>query len=63
MLKELHDPEAGGGVGVFNQVVNFNIAALDGPSVAQMIRSQKGLIASVVAEAAQESTAFKRALR
>ena len=48
---------------MFNQVVNFNIAALDGPSVAQMSRSQKGTIASVVAEAAQESTAFKRALR
>ena len=48
---------------VFNQVVNFNIAALDGPSVARMIRSQKGTITAVIAEAAQESTAFKRTLR
>ena len=48
---------------VFNQNVIFNISALDGPSVAEVIRSQKGTIASVVAEAAQESSALRRALR
>lgn len=54
--------KAGGGV-VFNQQVIFNIAALDGASVAAVLKKQEGTIALIVAEAAQKSTAFKRALR
>ncbi len=54
---------AGGPPVVFHQTVNFNIAALDGPSVAEVLRSQKATIATVVAEAAQENTNFRRALR
>ena len=48
---------------MFNQVVNFNISAMDGRSVEAALKSQSGTISSIVAEAAQQSTAFKRSLR
>lgn len=57
---------AGAGVGggtVVHQEINFNIAALDGPSVAQVLRSQKGMIAQIVGEAAQDGAGFRRTLR
>ena len=54
--------EVGGGV-VVHQEINFNISALDGPSVAQVLRSQKGTIAQIVGEAAQDGAGFRRTLR
>ncbi len=55
---------AGGGTGpvIVHQNVSFSIAALDGPSVADMLRAQKGTIAQVVGEAARESTGFRSLL-
>jgi len=47
---------------VLHQVVNFNITALDAPAVADLLRSQKATIATVVADAARESTGFRAAL-
>ncbi len=54
--------DVGGGV-VVHQVIEFNITALDGPSVAQVLRSQKGTIAQIVGEAAQDGAGFRRTLR
>ena len=54
--------DVGGGV-VVHQEINFNITALDGPSVAQVLRSQKGIIAQIVGEAAQDGAGFRRTLR
>ncbi len=54
--------QVGGGV-VVHQEINFNIATLDGPSVAQVLRSQKGTIAQIVGEAAQDGVGFRRTLR
>ena len=53
-----------GGAGsiVVNQKVEFNVAALDGPSVARLLQEQKGTIAQVVAEAAGDSATFRRLL-
>jgi hypothetical protein len=53
---------AGFGTTVFNQHVNVNIAALDALSVAELMRSQKGVLATLVAEAAKESVGFRRAI-
>lgn len=43
-----------------NQNITFAISALDGPSVAQMLRTQGGTIAGVVADAATAAPAFAR---
>jgi hypothetical protein len=47
---------------VVNQNINFNVSAADGQSVAQFFAANKGEIAKVVAEAADQSSAFRRRL-
>ncbi|KKK54990.1 hypothetical protein LCGC14_3079080, partial [marine sediment metagenome] len=44
-------------------VVNFNIAAMDAASFAGFAEANKGVIAGVVAQAAQDSVALRRAFR
>lgn len=48
---------------VINQTINLNVAAVDGPSAAAFLRTQKGTIAELMGEAAQESPGFARMIR
>ena len=63
-LKEI--PEAITGLNASVQpkvIVNFNVAAMDAASFAGFAEANKGTIAGVVAEAAQDSVALRRAFR
>ncbi len=51
-----------GGVTV-NQTIQFNVAAMDAASFQQFAEQNKGVIAGVVGQAAQESVALRRAFR
>jgi hypothetical protein len=55
-------PRGGAPVNVY-QTINFNVAALDAVGVQEVLRRNKGAVAQVVAEAAQEAPGFARALR
>lgn len=48
---------------VINQTINLSLAAIDGPSAAAFLRTQKGTIAELMGEAAQESPGFARMIR
>jgi len=48
---------------VVNQTQNLNVAALDAPGVAALLRQQKGQILQMVAEGVRESDAFRAAVR
>ena len=57
-------PTHGGGTPVtVNQTVNFNIAAVDGQSVAAFVERNKYAIAAGVARAAQSAPGIARGLR
>ncbi len=53
---------AGGGT-VVHQEINFNISALDGHSVAQVLRQQGGTIAQIVGDAAQAGRGFRQMMK
>lgn len=53
---------SGAGI-VLNQTINLNLAAVDGQSAAAFLRTQKGTIAELMGEAAQESPGFARMIR
>lgn len=48
---------------VINQTINLTLAAVDGQSAAAFLRTQKGTIAELMGEAAQESPGFARMIR
>lgn len=54
---------AAGSALVINQTINLNLAAVDGASAAAFLRTQKGTIAELMGEAAQESPGFARMIR
>lgn len=61
-------PVVGGGGGttapiIINQEINLNLAAVDGASAAAFLRTQKGTLAELMGEAAQESPGFARMIR
>lgn len=45
-----------------NQEINFNVTAMDGRSVQQALKQQKGTIMQIVGEAAGQSTSFRKQL-
>ena len=53
----------GGETTVVHQDINFNINAMDGRSVSQVLREQAPIIAQIVGDAAQEGRGFRRMLR
>ena len=45
-----------------NQTINFSVSAMDGRDASRFLQENKGTIASVVSDAARDSTGFRAQL-